>query len=378
MEKHLQKSSQRIIETVLVFLLLLILLWALYDVLKIFLGVLTFALIFTVSFSGLFESMVKLFNGRRKLTAIIFTILLMAVVALPLVYIISQIRIHLKEVIDWLSQLRNNGASPLPNWITNFPLVGDEITSWWAQFQSSPKDLMAVHGQQVHALLRSVWNGSTDVAGTLLQIIIGIVISGFFLAAGERLVVPVITTVQYLLGKKDGMLMLTATQHAIRSVSIGVIGTALIAAVLSWIGLTIAGMSFALILSVIIFFLVLVQLGPLWVWVPVVIWSGYHYHTGTTVFLIVYGIVLLVIDALLKPVLIAKSGGKLPFLVLFIGVIGGFAAWGFTGLFKGAIIMAVFYTVFTSWLEKKHALHQNANPPGTKPLSPGAHHPPTD
>jgi predicted PurR-regulated permease PerM len=129
-------------------------------------------------------------------------------------------------------------------------------------------------------------------------------------------------------------------------------------------------MSFALILSVIIFFLVLIQLGPLWVWVPIVIWSAYHGHTGTTVFLIIYGIVLLVIDALLKPVLIAKSGGKLPFLVLFLGVIGGFAAWGFTGLFKGAIIMSVFYTVFTSWLEKKHALHQNANPAGTPPSRP--------
>ena len=55
----------------------------------------------------------------------------------------------------------------------------------------------------------------------------------------------------------------------------------------------------------------------------------------------------------LKPVLIAKSGGKLPFLVMFLGVIGGLAAWGFTGMFKGAIIMAVFYTLFTSWLQKK-------------------------
>jgi len=38
---------------------------------------------------------------------------------------------------------------------------------------------------------------------------------------------------------------------------------------------------------------------------------------------------------------------------LFLGVIGGVAAWGFTGMFKGAIILAVFYTVFTSWLESK-------------------------
>jgi predicted PurR-regulated permease PerM len=44
---------------------------------------------------------------------------------------------------------------------------------------------------------------------------------------------------------------------------------------------------------------------------------------------------------------------------MFLGVIGGLAAWGFTGMFKGAIILAVFYTLFNSWLDKKSA------PPGS-------------
>ena len=65
-------------------------------------------------------------------------------------------------------------------------------------------------------------------------------------------------------------------------------------------------------------------------------------------------LLVLGIDGVLKPVLIAKSG-KLPFLVLFLGVVGGLISWGFTGMFKGAIILAVFYTVFTSWLEKAKA-----------------------
>jgi predicted PurR-regulated permease PerM len=139
-------------------------------------------------------------------------------------------------------------------------------------------------------------------------------------------------------------------------------GTAFIASVISWIGLTIAGIHFAVLLSALVFFLVLIQLGPLLVWVPLVIWTASQGHTGMTVFLIIYGLVLLIIDALLKPVLIAKSGGKIPFLVLFLGVIGGLAAWGFTGMFKGAIILAVFYTLFNSWLERRGGA--DANGPG--------------
>ena len=58
------------------------------------------------------------------------------------------------------------------------------------------------------------------------------------------------------------------------------------------------------------------------------------------------------IDNILKPILIARTG-KLPVLVLFLGVIGGMLAWGFTGMFKGAIILAVFYTILNSWLGKQ-------------------------
>jgi predicted PurR-regulated permease PerM len=57
-----------------------------------------------------------------------------------------------------------------------------------------------------------------------------------------------------------------------------------------------------------------------------------------------------VVDNVVKPILIGK-GGKLPIIVLFIGVVGGMSAWGFTGMFKGAIIMAVFYTLLQSWLD---------------------------
>ena len=71
------------------------------------------------------------------------------------------------------------------------------------------------------------------------------------------------------------------------------------------------------------------------------------------IFMLIYGIVVLMsIDNILKPILIAKSG-KLPVLVLFLGVVGGMVAWGFTGMFKGAIILAVFYTLFNSWLKPK-------------------------
>lgn len=358
MNKHIQKSAPNIniIESILVLLLLLFLLWALYDVLKIFFGVLTFALIFSVSFASPFEKLAALLNNKRRWAAIIYSIILVAIIAVPFFFIVSAVRSHIKEAIAWLGLIKANGLPPLPLWITRLPVVGGDISTFWTQLSKSPNEVITEHGGQIRQELRHLLTGGAGMIGTIFQFITAIFISAFFLASGGKILTPLKLTIQYLLGKRDGLLLLEATIQAIKSVSIGVIGTAFIAALIAWIGLTIAGIEFALILAALIFFLVLIQLGPLLVWVPLVIWSAFSGHTGTTVFLIIYGIVLLVIDALLKPILIAKSGGKMPFLVLFLGVIGGLAAWGFTGMFKGAIILAIFYTVFTSWLEKKHVI----------------------
>jgi predicted PurR-regulated permease PerM len=40
-------------------------------------------------------------------------------------------------------------------------------------------------------------------------------------------------------------------------------------------------------------------------------------------------------------------------LVIFLGVIGGFMSSGFLGLFTGAIIISIGYTLFINWLEVK-------------------------
>ena len=350
--KPIGNSSRNIVEAILVVILLVSLMLALYDVLKVFFGVLTFALIFSVSFAVPFEWLARVLGNRRILASIIYTVVLIAIVAIPLIYLIKSLQYHIKDALAWMNDIRTNGLPPLPRWVANLPIVGEDITSFWQQLQSSPRETIVSHAEPIKEAMRHILTSGAGIIGTALQFIIGIIISAFLLVAGEKALTPVKSTMQHLLGKRDGLSLLRATAGAIKSVSIGVMGTAFIAAIISWIGLLIAGIHYKMVLSALIFFLVLIQLGPLWVWVPLVIWTASQGHTGLTVFLIIYGIVLLIIDAVLKPILLAKSGGKLPFLVLFLGVVGGLSAWGFTGMFKGAIILAVFYTLFNSWLEK--------------------------
>lgn len=346
-------TSRNIIETSLLILALLALLFALYDVLKVFFGVLTFAIIFYASFAGLFERLVWLLANKRKLAGIIYALILVAVIALPFIFMITALGKHIGGMVNWIEEIKTNGVPPLSEKITKLPYAGESIAEFWSHLRENPQETLTGHEHQIKDVLHHLLAGGVGLLGTGLQLIFGIVVSAFFLAGGKEKLMPVKLTVQHLLGKRDGLLLLGAIDQSIKGVSIGVIGTAFFAAVFSWIGFAIAGIHFKLILTALVFFFVLLQMGPLLVWLPLVIWVSTQGHTETTVFLTVYGLSLLIAEALLRPILIAKSGGKLPFLVLFIGVIGGLAAWGFIGMFKGAIIMAISYTIFNSWLEKK-------------------------
>ncbi len=355
MNRNTNTRSRNLIETILVLFLLLALLVALYDVLHLFFGVLTFALVFAISFESIFEWLVRRVNGNRKLTAFVYSVLLIAVIALPLGLLSSSLAKNAKPAVDWVNDIKENGLPALPPSVANLPLVGNGITKLWSQYHDDPKQIIDDHREDVQKLSHQALTSGASILATLLNVIIGIIISALLLVNKKSVITSIQLPLERLLGKESGDSLLSAIAMSIRGVSIGVMGTALIAAAFSFLGLTIAGVHFALGLSAIVFFLVVIQVGPIPLWIPLVFWMSTQNRPGAVVFLIIWGIALVVVDYIVKPVLIGKSGGKLPFLVLFLGVIGGLAEWGFTGMFKGAIILAVFYTIYTAWLRNRKA-----------------------
>jgi predicted PurR-regulated permease PerM len=351
MEKQRTLSKDHI-EITLVILLFLGLIYALYTVLAVFFGVLTFALVFAVSFAKPYDWLAKKCRQKRKLAGVIYALVLILIVALPLTFLIASMSRHLKDVSGWINMVKAHGLPALPDQIVNLPFVGSDIADFWAGFRQSPKEALHLHERQLDLVLRHILTAGLGVLGVALQFILGIIISAFILERGDRLYLPVKDTLRHLAGEPQGDDLLEAINQAIRGVSIGVMGTGFIAAFISWTGLMLAGIPFATGIAALIFFLVVIQAGALVVWVPLTIWSFIAGDHRTTIILVIYLVVIAIVDAIIKPVLIAKSG-RLPFLVLFLGVIGGLAAWGFTGMFKGAIITAVFYTIFNNWLEEK-------------------------
>ena len=57
-------------------------------------------------------------------------------------------------------------------------------------------------------------------------------------------------------------------------------------------------------------------------------------------------------DNVLKPLLLGR-GVDVPMLVMLIGAIGGMVTGGITGLFVGAVVLAVGYKIFMEWVDSR-------------------------
>jgi predicted PurR-regulated permease PerM len=345
------KSGQRlrVIETALALLLVLLLIAVTFRVLLPFAGILTYAIIIATATSGLFDRMADLLNGSRRLAAVLFGAIAAIITVVPLIYLSYSV-VELVGVTErWLSAAGREGIPNLPEWLASLPLLGKKAAATWQDLQRDGLGVLQQYQPQLAAAGRWLLDRSLGLAGAVIEIFLGVVVAAMIHASGSR-PLRLASDIAVRIAGSKGPKLLDAAGRAIRGVAIGVIGAAFLEAVLAWIGFAIAGVPGAIPLAAVTFFFAVIQLGPVPVWLPVAIWLGYEGEIGWAIFTAVWGVVLLMgVDNIVKPMLIARSG-HLPLLVLLVGVIGGLVAWGFSGMFIGATTMAILWTVLRAWL----------------------------
>jgi predicted PurR-regulated permease PerM len=99
------------------------------------------------------------------------------------------------------------------------------------------------------------------------------------------------------------------------------------------------------------FMLCIAQIGPVLVLAPAVAWLYWSGDTGWGTFLLVWTLVVVSLDNILRPYLI-KKGADLPLLLIFAGVIGGLISFGLVGIFVGPVVLAVTYTLIDAWVRR--------------------------
>ena len=152
------------------------------------------------------------------------------------------------------------------------------------------------------------------------------------------------------LAGEGGADLVDISTKTVRSVVKGILGVAIIQALLAGIGLMVTGVPGAGLWAFLCLLLAIVQIGIFPVTIPVIIYMFSTADTFTAALLTGWLILVSLLDNLLKPILLGR-GAPVPMLVVFLGAIGGFLSMGFIGLFVGAVILSLGFKLFRVWLD---------------------------
>jgi len=327
---------------------LALLVLACLNILKPFFGPLLWAVILTVTAWPVFVWMKKRIPGRPILSSVLTSILIAIFCLIPVTYGVAVAAQAVKPASQMMLDYSKGGLPQPPVWLKEYP-YGQALYEKWEKSTQDRTQLI----QDLSPLLKQGATKLGQMAGKvgvgLLEFALSLIICGFFLAYGETLTRSGQMTLQKLFGPRGGEL-LDISARTIRSVMLGILGTAALQASLMCIGFSLAGVPQVVLLGFAGFFFASLQLSCGIVWVPVVVWLFLEGKTGWAVFNLIWGIgVVGLVDNFTKPYLISR-GSNLPFGIIFLGVIGGFIAYGFLGIFFGATLMAVAFRLFREWL----------------------------
>jgi len=289
---------------------------------------------------------------RRALAAVVMACAILLIFVAPVLLAIQTLAENTDTLARWIRMLTTATIPPPPDWVARIPLAGSWLAERWAGIASGGKEGLAA-SLVPYATDAAQWLaaalGSVGLFG--LQFLLTAAIAIIMFVNGEAARDALIRFGRRLAGPRGEGAAILAGQ-AIRAVALGVVVTALVQTVLAGIGLALAGIPFAGLLTGMILLLCIAQIGPLVVLVPAVIWLFYHDANGWGVALLIWTVIVGGLDNVLRPMLI-RRGADLPLLLIFGGVIGGLIAFGIVGLFVGPVVLAVTYTLLNDWMDER-------------------------
>jgi len=319
-------------------------------VLRPFLGATIWATMVVVATWPVLTRLQALLWGRRALAVTVMTLLLLLLFVVPLVLAIVTVVDSADQLVAWAKLVAAwRPGEQAPEWLRQLPGLGGVADRLWAQLRAlGLAEVMPRLTPYAGNVTRWFVAEIGSVGLVLVQFLLTVAIAAILYSLGEEGAEHVRRFAKRLAGER-GVGAVQLAGDAIRGVALGVGVTAVVQSVVAGVGLALADIPFAGLLTALMFMLCIAQIGPLPVLVPALLWAFYDGHPGWGVFLIVISVVVTMLDNVLRPLLI-RMGADLPLLLIFAGVIGGLLGFGLVGIFVGPVVLAVGYTLLEAWM----------------------------
>lgn len=326
-----------------------------------FAGLVIWGVVLAVAIYPVHLKLSSLLGDRQKLAVTLFIIIGLAVVLIPGWVMIKS---AIASITSFATEIKSGSIEiPLPSEsVAGWPLIGDRLYSVWAGAAANVEATLNQFQPQLRELSEWLVRKIGSVAIGILQIAASIIIAGVVMLYAK--------SGYWLSGSIASKISPNRGQHltdisiaTIRSVTNGVLGVAVIQAVLAGIGFFAMSVPHAGLLAAIVLITSIIQVPALVIILPIVVWVfSFAAPVPATIFAI-YMLFAALSDNVLKPILLGR-GVDLPALVVLIGAIGGMIAFGIVGLFLGAVILGLGYTIISDWVQASHDAEATANPAG--------------
>jgi predicted PurR-regulated permease PerM len=295
-----------------------------------------------------FFAMAKRWVGNRNMLAgVLLTLLILVILLLPTALVIRS----LVEGIQSLAiQFRNHTLvipPPDPS-VAGWPLIGKPISEIWLLASQSLESAITTYREPLSKLGMTFLGPLGGFGKSFIIFFVSVIIAGAFLVKADASAEFARKLIRRLVGERSDEIIGVAGV-TIKNVAKGILGVAFFQFVAAGIVFLLAHVPLAGLWALAILVFAILQLPSFIVIVPVII---YLFSVKELLPAILWTIPLLVIalsDNVLKPLLMGK-GSTVPMLVIFLGAIGGFIFSGLSGLFSGAIVLSVGYTLMVHWI----------------------------
>lgn len=323
-----------------------------FRILAPFISLILFGAILAVAINPLHRKLAAALGNRTGWSATLITLL-------GLTFLIAPVVVLTESLMTSSAGLAANIADgtahvpPPPERIRDWPVVGDKLYSAWQLASNNLGAALERFSPQLHALGERLLAAAGGAGAAALQMFVSIIIAGVFLGTADKSLAVTRSVLNGLVGER-GVLLLAESETTIQSVARGVVGVAIIEAILVAIGLMVADVPAAGLWTFLVLVLSIAQIPPLLVLLPLIAYVlSAKTAFGATVF-IVCSFLAFAVDTFLKPVLLGRTANA-PMLVILLGAIGGMLLWGIAGLFVGAVVLVLCWGALEFWIMDDNA-----------------------
>ncbi|MDD2915199.1 MAG: AI-2E family transporter [Gallionella sp.] len=321
-------------------------------VLRPFLAAVLLAAVVCVSTWPHYLWLLRKTNGRKNLAAFTMTLSLALVVILPLALLAYDLADTVTAFYDVIKQTIENGLPKSPEWLIRVPAFGEPLHKYWNLIATSPADMNALVKRLLEPAKNFLLAGGIMLGQGVIEMSLAAFVSFFLYRDGVALMCFFNTVVDRVLGIHAAN-VIGIINNTIQSVMYGLLGISLAQGFVAAIGFAIAGVPAAMLLGVATGLLAMIPIGPPVIWCGAAIWLFYQGDVAWGIFMLLWGFFLISgVDNIVIPLLISRDS-NLPFILIFLGVMGGILAFGFIGIFIGPTLLAVGFSLMQEWAVRR-------------------------